>query len=73
MAIKDYSYYLSYFGNADYYIKDGCMNKKNNGSYLGDSFGVYEVKNYHGISPRSFLAGSYRFYVSELEIFQVIH
>ena len=47
------------------------MNINYNCSNLGDGRGTYEVKNYHGIEPRSFLAGSRHFYVSELEIFQI--
>ena len=70
-AIYDSFAHLSIFGSGhSIKIYSECMNTKDNFCELSNN--TYHPKNYHGIDPDSFLAGSKNFYVDELEVFQVI-
>ena len=53
----------------DFVIREDCLSKKNSGAKIG---GRYERPN-SDICPdeETFLAGSYTFQVSELEVYQV--
>ncbi|KAG2373822.1 hypothetical protein C9374_011707 [Naegleria lovaniensis] len=75
-AIYTYSSYLAYFGGSDIFIAEKCNENTYSNSDLGHSYSIpaslkKQNLKYGDAQVRSYLAGSYQFRVSEIEVYQV--
>ena len=58
-------------GGSDLYIASYCLSYTNSGSNLGNTYEAPYNYEYWSTEAQSFLAGSYNFYCSEVEVFQL--
>ena len=63
---------MSIFGLTDLYISNDCNINTSSASNLGQYYELPNGYTYQSTEARNYLAGSYLFTVSEIEVFKLI-